>query len=270
MKYKLIALDVDGTLLNDDHELTPRVKQSVTRAAAAGAEIVLCTGRGSASALSVLAQLGLSGTVITHNGASIVDGETREILRESPIGPDEVERYLTLCRERGIHFDLNTAFDIYVEHLNDQTASMYASMLSEPILRSREDRFPGRTVKISIFAPKADLDELEAHWRDWRHELQTIRSGDYFIDLQHREASKGTALRQWAEKRGIPREQVLAIGNYFNDIGMLQYAGCGVAMDNSPPEVKAVADAVTASNNEDGVALVLEACLANEESTSSL
>ncbi|SFB41245.1 hypothetical protein SAMN05216312_107224 [Cohnella sp. OV330] len=268
MKFKLIALDVDGTLLNDDHELTPRVKQSVTAAAASGAEIVLCTGRGSASALSVLAQLGLSGTVITHNGASIVDGESREILQESPIGLEEVERYLALCRERGIHFDLNTAFDIYVEQLNEQTASMYARMLSEPILRSREDLYPERTVKISIFAPKEDLDELESHWQDWRHELQTIRSGDYFIDLQHREASKGTALKQWAEKRGIPREQVLAIGNYFNDLGMLQYAGHGVAMDNSPPEVKAAADAVTASNNEDGVALVLEACLAGASTPS--
>ncbi|MDG0813618.1 Cof-type HAD-IIB family hydrolase [Cohnella rhizosphaerae] len=262
MKYKLIALDIDGTLLNDDHELTPRVKRAVTAAASAGAEIVLCTGRGSASALSVLAQLGLSGTVITHNGASIVDGDSREILRESPIGADETARYLDLCRERGIHFDLNTAFDIYVERLSEDTSAMYANMLAEPILRSREDLFPERTVKISIFAPKADLDELEAHWRDWRHELQTIRSGDYFIDLQHREASKGTALGQWAEKRAIPRENVLAVGNYFNDIGMLQYAGYGVAMGNSPPEVKAVADAVTATNNEDGVALVLEACLA--------
>ncbi|MFC3800998.1 Cof-type HAD-IIB family hydrolase [Cohnella sp. GCM10012308] len=268
MKYRLIALDVDGTLINDDHELTTRVKRSVTAAAAAGAEIVLCTGRGSASALSVLAQLGLSGTVITHNGASIVDGESREILQESPIGADEIDRYLALCRERGIHFDLNTAFDIYVEQLNEQTASMYARMLSEPILRSREDRYPDRTVKISLFAPKEDLDELEAHWQAWRHELQTIRSGDYFIDLQHREASKGTALKQWAEKRGIPREQVLAIGNYYNDVGMLQYAGYGVAMDNSPPEVKAVADAVTASNNEDGVALVLEACLAGASTPS--
>nr|WP_271750900.1 Cof-type HAD-IIB family hydrolase [Cohnella sp. JJ-181] len=265
MNYKLIALDVDGTLLNDDHELTPRVKRAVTAAAAAGAEIVLCTGRGSASALSVLAQLGLSGTVITHNGASVVDGETREILQESTIGADEAGRYLELLRERGVHFDLNTAFDIYVERLDEQTASMYERMLAEPILRSPGEQLPGRTVKISIFAPKADLDELETYWRDWSHELQSIRSGDYFIDLQHREASKGTALAQWAEKRGIPRESVLAIGNYYNDIGMLQYAGRGVAMDNSPPEVKAAADETTLSNNEDGVAVVLEACLAVAE-----
>jgi len=261
MRYKLIALDVDGTLLNDDHELTPRVKQAVTAAAAAGAEIVLCTGRGSASALSVLAQLGLSGTVITHNGASVVDGETREILSESQIREEDVLRYVELCRERGIHFDLNTAFDIYVEQLGEQESAMYDRMLSKPILRSRGESLPERTVKISLFASKEDLDELEAHWKDWTHELQTIRSGDYFIDLQHRDASKGTALKQWAEKRGVLRAEVLAIGNYYNDVGMLQYAGHGVAMDNSPAEVKAAADEVTLSNNEDGVAFVLERLL---------
>lgn len=258
MTYKMVALDVDGTLLNDDHELTPRVMRAVTAVAAKGVEIVLCTGRGSASALSVLAQLGLSGTVITHNGASIVNGDTREILQESPIGDSEVRRYLELCRARGIHFDMNTAFDIYVEKLSDTSAEMYARMLAEPILRSPAELLPERTVKISLFAPAADLDELEAHWRDWGHELQAIRSGDYFIDLQHREASKGTALAEWAQRRGVSREQVLAIGNYYNDIGMLKYAGLGVAMDNSPAEVKAAADETTLSNNEDGVALVLE------------
>jgi hydroxymethylpyrimidine pyrophosphatase-like HAD family hydrolase len=76
--------------------------------------------------------------------------------------------------------------------------------------------------------------------------------------VQHLHASKGKALEQLAALRGIKREEILALGNYYNDTGMLLFAGWGVAMDNSPPEVKAEADEVTVSNNEEGVALVLE------------
>ncbi|WP_256756828.1 Cof-type HAD-IIB family hydrolase [Cohnella sp. WQ 127256] len=258
MKYGIIALDVDGTLLNDEHELTPRVRNAVRAAAEQGSEIVLCTGRGSSSALPVLNELGLKGTMITHNGASVVDSESREIIYATTISHEQAQRYTDYCRERGIHFDMNTAFELYVEAMRDDAEMMYSRMLARPIIRSRNEGFPEGMVKLSIFALKEELDDLEAGWSSWNHELQTIRSGDYFIDVQHHQASKGKALEQFANKRGIPREQILALGNYYNDTAMLTYAGWGVAMDNSPPEVKAEANEVTVSNNEDGVAIVIE------------
>ncbi|WP_239615292.1 Cof-type HAD-IIB family hydrolase [Cohnella mopanensis] len=258
MKFRMIALDVDGTLLNDHHEVTPRVRQAVRAAAEQGLEIVLCTGRGSSSALPVLQQLGLKGTMITHNGASIVDSETREIIYETKIEHDLVQRYVTFCRERGIHFDMNTAFDLYVEGMSEEAKEMYSKMLAKPIMRSSSDAYPESLLKMSIFASKLVMDAVEEEWKSWQHDLQSIRSGDYFIDVQHLEASKGKALEQLASMRGIPRDQILAMGNYYNDTGMIEYAGWGVAMDNSPTEVKAIADEVTVSNNEDGVALVIE------------
>jgi Cof subfamily protein (haloacid dehalogenase superfamily) len=258
MKYRLIALDVDGTLLNDHHEVTPRVLNAVRAAAERGAEIVICTGRGSTSALPVLEELGLKGTMITHNGASVVDSETREILYSTVISPEYARRYATYCRERGIHFDMNTAFDLYVEGMSEEPTEMYRRLMARPIMRQEHEGFPVNMVKMSIFAPKETLDEVEADWNNWSHELQAVRSGDNFIDVQHLHATKGKALEQLASLRGIPRDQILAIGNYYNDIGMIAYAGWGVAMDNSPMEVKAEADEVTVSNNEDGVALVIE------------
>lgn len=265
MKVRIIALDVDGTLINDHHELTPRVRQAVRAAADSGAEIVLCTGRGSTSALPVLAELGLEGTMITHNGASIVDSRTRNVIAETAIPLEPAQRYIHFARERGIHYDMNTAFELYVERLNEQTSEMYERMFARPIIRTESEGLPEGMVKISLFASKDVLDEAEAEWSDWRHELQTVRSGDFFIDVQHREASKGAALRQLAAMRGVPKEQVLAIGNYYNDLGMIAFAGLGVAMDNSPEEVKAVANEVTLSNNEDGVAYVLERHVFNRE-----
>lgn len=260
MTYRIIALDVDGTLINDHHELTPRVRTAVRAAAEHGAEIVLCTGRGSTSAFPVLTeQLGLEGTMITHNGASIVDSKTRKVIAETAIPFAPAYQYIRFAKERGVHFDMNTAFELYVNgELTAEVADMYERMFARPIVWTKEEELPQGLVKLSLFAPKTTLDAMEAAWSDWEHELQTIRSGDYFIDVQHPRASKGEALSQLAAMRGVPREQVLAIGNYYNDLGMISFAGLGVAMDNSPEDVKAVADARTASNNEDGVALALE------------
>jgi len=258
MNYRMIALDVDGTLLNDAHELTPRVKQAVRDAAESGAEIVICTGRGSTSALAVLDELGLQGTMITHNGASVVDSETREILHDTAISHERALRYIGFFKERGIHFDLNTAFDLFVEEMSGEAEAMYEHLLARPIRRSFAGDLPEPLVKMSVFAKKSVLDDVEREWESWTHELQVIRSGDFFIDVQHPLASKGKALEWLAGQRKIPRESILAMGNYHNDTEMLEFAGWGVAMDNSPDEVKAAADEVTVSNNEGGVAVVLE------------
>jgi HAD superfamily hydrolase (TIGR01484 family) len=196
MNYRLIALDVDGTLLNDHHELTSRVRKAVRTASEQGVEIVLCTGRGSTSALLVLQELGLQGTLITHNGASIVDSETREVLYDTVISPEHAIRYVSFCRERGIHFDMNTAFDLYVEGLAEDTVEMYRKLLARPIKREVHQGFPERMVKLSIYGRKEVLDEVETEWLEWQHELQSVRSGDYFIDVQHLHATKGQAHEQ--------------------------------------------------------------------------
>lgn len=257
MTYRLIALDVDGTLINDDHHLTPRVRAAV-RAVSEHAEIVLCTGRGSLSALTVLNELGLDGTMITHNGASIVDSRSREVLVQRAIDPLSAKRYIDYCRDNGIHFDMNTPFDLYVEELSEVTTQMYERMYARPIIRGREDALPASLVKLSIFAPAETLDRTQEVWGGWHNDLQVVRSGDYFIDVQHPLASKGAALAHLAELRGISREETLAIGNYYNDMGMIDFAGWGVAMANSPAALLEAADEVTLSNNEDGVAKVLE------------
>ncbi|TJY41369.1 HAD family phosphatase [Cohnella pontilimi] len=258
MTFRLIALDVDGTLLDDDHQLTPRVREAVRAAASNGAEIVLCTGRGSTSALPVLEELGLPGTMITHNGASIVDSATRTVLYETEIAHEPAARYVDYLQARNIHFDINTAFDLYVHELDEFTTEMYRKWFARPILRRPEEGLPEKTVKLSMYAPKEVLDQVELDWAEWVDGLHYVRSGVNFIDVQHPQSTKGKALEKLTGLRGIPREQVLAIGNYYNDIGMLVFAGHGVAMENSPAEVKAEADEVTLSNNEDGVAVVLE------------
>lgn len=261
IQYDIIALDVDGTLLDERHQLRPATREAVRRAADAGAEIVLCTGRGPSNTLPVLEELGLSGTLITHNGAATVEAEGRKVLHRFELNNDHLAPYLAYCREHGVHFDINTAFELFIEQTNAEADVMYGKYQIRPIRRQPNDPLPDGLVKFTVFGSFEQMDRVQRDWEAWDSPLQRIRSGDFFIDVQHADASKGRALEQLAKLRGVDPGRIMAIGNYYNDVGMLEYAGLGVAMGNSPDAVKSAADAVTSTNDEDGVAAALAAYL---------
>lgn len=252
--FDLIAIDVDGTLLDEQHRLRPAVIEAVRKAAEGGAEIVLATGRGPTNSIPLLEEIGLTGTLITHNGAATVESAGRRVLHSFSIPPEALVRYIDYCRANGVHFDLNTAFDMYNESSTPEADEMYAHFRIEPIRRRPDDPLPPELVKFTAFGSKEQMDRVQREWEAWDSPLRRIRSGEQFIDVQHADVSKGSALRQLAALRGIDRSRIMAIGNYYNDIDMLRFAGLGIAMGNSPDEVKAAADAVTLSNDEEGVA----------------
>lgn len=263
MKYQLIALDVDGTLLNDDHELTPGTAEAIKAAAVNGAEIVLCTGRAPQSSIPYMQAMGLEGSIITHNGAATVGvrGDNRAIIHEFPLDVKGLLPYFEYCHENGVHFDVNTTFDLYVdgaEMLPQEVLDMYKKFLIVPRSTPAGSEYSEPVVKMTASGTKDVIDKVQGDWSLWQQEVNMLRSGDYFLDLMHAEASKGAALKNLAEQRGIPAENVLAIGNFYNDISMLSFAGLGIAMDNSPLDVKAAANEVTLSNNEEGVKAALE------------
>jgi len=253
-KFDLIAIDVDGTLLNDRHQLTPTVIEAVREAAESGAEIVLATGRGPINSIPLLEEIGLAGTLITHNGAATVESEGRRVLHSFSIPHEAMVPYMEYCRENGVHFDINTAFDMYNESSTPEADAMYVHYRVVPIRRRPDDPLPPDLVKFTAFGSKEQMDRVQREWEAWDSPLRRIRSGDWFIDVQHADVSKGKALERLASLRGIDRSRIMAIGNYYNDIDMLRFAGLGIAMGNSPDEVKQAADAVTLSNEEDGVA----------------
>lgn len=263
MKYQLIALDVDGTLLNDDHELTPGTAEAVKTAAAKGAEIVLCTGRAPQSSIPFMEAMGLEGSIITHNGAATVGvkGGSRTVIHEFPLDAQGLQPYFEYCRKQGVHFDINTTFDLYVEHaelLPQEVLDLYEKFMIVPKSTPAWSEFSDSVVKMTVSGTADVIDKVQADWSLWQQEFNILRSGDYFLDIMHTEASKGAALKNLAEQRGIPADRVLAIGNFYNDITMLTFAGLGIAMDNSPLEVKAAANEITLSNNEEGVKAALE------------
>lgn len=261
MSYKLIALDVDGTLLHDNHELSQENKESIKTAAKSGVEFVLCTGRGPVNTIPLMEEMGLGGYVITHNGAATVDVKTREVINQFPMDLKGLQPYIDYCREHQIHFDVNTAFDLYVdkpEFMSPYVRGMYEQVFLEPLGLPDWSKLKEPVVKFSAFGDLETMNWLEKEWNTWDGPFYMVRSGDFFLDIMHKEASKGEALKQLAHTRGIAPEHILAMGNYYNDITMLTFAGKGIAMDNSPIDVKAAADEVTLSNNENGVHHALE------------
>lgn len=256
MKYKLIALDVDGTLLNDDHKLSPENREAIAEVTRQGGLIVLCTGRSPQNSIPLMEEMGLAGYVLGHNGAATVRVEDREVLHIYGLDARGLDPYIDYCRARDIHYDVNTAFDMYVDNvanLTQEATYMYEHFRITPASLPAWEDFREPVVKFTVFTKADILDEAQREWSTWTQQYNIVRSGEFFVDFMHPEASKGNALMNLASLLGIVQEEVLAIGNYYNDISMLTYAGLGIAMDNSPLEVKAAADAVTGSNNDHGV-----------------
>lgn len=258
MNYKLIALDVDGTLLNDHYEVSEANRRSLTEANREGAVIVLCTGRGPGNTLPLLELLGLEGVVITHNGAAIVESKTRKVLHHYRMELDELMPILEYCRSHKVHYDVCTAFEIFVDRWTDLEKDMYKKYMIYPIEIPDVTAVDEPKLKVTLFGTGEQMDQVERDWPAIGCSLIKVRSGLHFVDIIHPEATKGNALKMLASKMGISRDKVMAIGNYYNDIAMIEWAGLGIAVDNSPEDVKAHADAVTSSNNDDGVAHALE------------
>lgn len=257
MKYRLIALDVDGTLLNDEHELTERTIETVQEVHDQGCHIVLCTGRAPASTLPILQELGLEGTMITHNGAVTVHADERgqTLVNEFAFTLPEIAPMLDYVRREGIHFDVCTSFNMYIERAGEYEKQMYKKFLINPKLVTDVSELGLPIVKFSLLGQLEVLDRVQKDWEEQKlyGHLRMIRSGDLFIDVMSVEANKGNALKALAASLEIDSSEIMAIGNYYNDLEMMAFAGLGIAVANSPEGVKDAADAVTSSNNDEGV-----------------
>jgi Cof subfamily protein (haloacid dehalogenase superfamily) len=259
-KY-IIAIDVDGTLLNDHHEISPLTRATIQKAQEKGALIVLASGRGPHNGLPVMDDLGIQGWMITHNGALTVDSQTKEVVSRFSVPKESVMPAVEYARQHGIHFDVCNDFDQFVESLVPAAADMYEKFGIAAQTMSCYEDWNEVLVKFTLFGTKEQLNQCELDLAPRFTELNFVRSGETFIDIFSREASKGKALQDISEKLKVPREQIVAFGNYYNDIAMMDYAGRGIAMGNSPMDVKQAADEVAPTNNEDGVAIVLQRML---------
>lgn len=258
--YRLLAIDLDGTLLNPDRIITPRTHKALQEAAAAGLTIVIVTGQSLPVLRHMCAELPLTAAQITHNGAMIVDIDNNTILYEQPLPTEQILPALDALRRLGFYRVYHTHQRTYVDSGMPPLHYSYRPPLP-PAIRIEDitSIYPQPCIKLAAVGEITTI-------REKRQELERLFAGKLYItqsaprllEVMHPDVSKDKALRIIAQRLGIAPEEVVAFGDNHNDIGMIRLAGLGVAMGNAHDEVKAVADHVTHSNAEDGVAAVIE------------
>jgi len=265
MKYKLLVLDVDGTLLNDAKEITKRTLSALLKIQQMGVRVVLASGRPSYGLMKVAKTLELGnygGFILSYNGCQIINAQNGEILFERRINPEMLPYLEKKARKNG--FALFTYHDNLIltnnsddEHVLDEAELNDLVVIEEEEFSTAIDFAPCKCMLVSD--DEVALVALEEHWKKrLSGVLDVFRSEPFFLEVVPCSVDKANTLGALLEHLGVKREEVMAIGDGTCDVAMLQLAGMGVAMGQAPDSVKACADYITASNEEDGVAAAVE------------
>ncbi|MDR2914389.1 MAG: Cof-type HAD-IIB family hydrolase [Tannerella sp.] len=271
MKYEMIVLDVDGTLLNDDKIITARMRAALIKVQQMGIRIVLASGRPTCGVLPLAKELDMDkneGFILSYNGGQIMNVQTGEILFEKRVDP-KMFPYLERKANKNnfaiftYHEDTIYANDISNEHII-QEAELNSMRLKE--LDNFSEAITFSPYKCMIVSDDEDaLIGLENHWKKrLAGELDVFRSEKYFLEVVPPFIDKANTLSILLEKLGVASRNIVAIGDGVCDVTMIQLAGLGIAMGNAQESVKACADYVTLSNEEDGVAVAIENVIISE------
>ena len=264
MKYKLLVLDLDGTLTNQKKEVTEHTRRTLIEAQERGVKIVLASGRptyGVAPLAEILELQKYEGYILSYNGGEIIDWKTGEMMYENVLDPDILPYLYKSATDN--HFAIVTYDGKYV--LTEYPEDEY--VLKEAILNVMTPKkvdhflevikFP--IAKCLIVGEPTRLAVLEKEmYEHLKDRMGVFRSEPYFLELVPKGIDKAQSLAVLLKEIGMTKEEMIAVGDGFNDLSMIQYAGLGVAMANAQEIVRQNADYITLSNEEDGVAAVVE------------
>lgn len=260
MLFKLLALDLDDTLLGEDFQISPENRCAIRRAAESGVLVTLATGRMFRSAVPYARQLEIDLPLITYHGALIQTAGDEETLYHQPIPLALAKKVSSMAARQGFHVNAYIRDELFVAEEND--FSRYYQKLANVKVTAVGDLaefLETEPTKLTIINKNNRLNGLKDQLiEQFADDLSITISRPHFLEITDKLATKGQALKFLADKHGIPREQVAAVGDSYNDIDMIIYAGFGVAVANAREEVKAVANVITAANTEHGVARFIE------------
>lgn len=265
MKYKLLVLDVDGTLLNDEREISKRTLAALLKVQQMGVRMVLASGRPTYGLMPLAKTLELGnygGFVLSYNGCQIIKAQNGEILFERRINPEMLPYLEKKARKNGFaiftyHDDTLITDSPDNEYIKNEALLNNLKIIREDEFSTAIDFAPCKCMLVSD--KEKALIGLEQHWeKRLAGTLDAFRSEPYFLEVVPCGVNKANTLGALLEHLGVTREEVIAVGDGVCDVTMLQLAGMGVAMGHSQDSVKVCADYVTASNEEDGVALAVE------------
>ncbi|MCY1569242.1 Cof-type HAD-IIB family hydrolase [Staphylococcus pettenkoferi] len=274
---KLIASDMDGTLLNASHEISEKNAEAIRYAQSLGVTVIIATGRAFYEASTPLEHSDLKVPYICLNGAEVRD-ESFNIISTSNLNHELVQRITTELDNEDVYYQIYTNRGIYTEN-PDRDLEIYVDIAEragqqadvEKIKHAIQDRIDNGSLKVvedyskiesvpgelimKILAFDSDLEKIDRVSKrlSESNHLAISSSSRGNIEITHSDAQKGIALESIAEKLGVDMDEVMAIGDNLNDVSMLSRVGYPVAMENATDEVKAVANYLTESNEQDGV-----------------
>ena len=260
MKYRLMAVDMDGTLLNDKDEITPRTEQAVKALVEKGTVFTLCTGRPLRGVKKYIDQLQLDCPVITYNGAVVVHSRTGEILFSQDMDREEALQVYNLALEKKAMFIVWSRNRLYASELSEKT-EFYEGITNTKatLLENFEQLLADGITKMLWYESPETLDEYIDELKQAGLKNTTFtKSRAYFLEFFSNKTSKAVAMAKLGEYYSIPQAEMVAAGDQTNDLPMIEYAGLGVAMGNAVDSVKAAAGYITNTNVNEGVAEFIE------------
>jgi len=257
----LLALDLDGTVVEPRKPLRPAVVAAVARAQAVGVHVTIVTGRMYVGAQPFAHALDLSGPIVCYQGAVIADAQTGRFEREVALPNAVARKIYEVAAPRGYHVQFYRDDRFYVEHDNAY-AELYARTSGTPamVVPSLLEAFAGHdSTKVNIVTDPAKALEACALMQQTVGDAAYVtRSNPEFVEMLSPLCNKGAAVRIVADRYGIPMDRVMAVGDSYNDLPFLTAAGFAVAMGSAPLELKALADAIVGDVEADGVAEAIE------------
>lgn len=261
MQYKLVTIDLDDTLLKHDLTISRRNIEAIRAAVGQGVKVTLASGRATPSVAHYLDMLELDLPIITYQGARIVDLKKGSTMYERELEKAQALPIIRFAEQNDIYCHIYVDDVIYIKEMN-KWAQLYHSLAQNVPMKAvgRLSEFIDTcTTKIVFIDEHEKLLEIKPEVeRIAGEDINVFISKPNYLEFTSKYATKGEAVKLLGQHFGIEREAIMAIGDTYNDISMIEYAGIGVCMQNGPEDVRTLADDVTLSNEEDGVAHAIE------------
>lgn len=270
MAYEMIVLDLDGTLTNSKKEISPKTKKALMKTQEDGIKIVLASGRPTPGILHLAKELELDqydGYILSFNGAKIIHCASKEVIYNKTLPKDMISMIFQEVKRLGTGILTYTEEEIISGNGIDQYSQLESRVNKIP-MKEVEDFDKYIDFPINKCLLTADPDKIlyaeEELKEKFKEKLNIYKSEPFFLEIMPKNIDKAYSLSKLLEHVGINRKQMICCGDGFNDLSMIRYAGLGVAMKNAQDPVKEEADFITLSNDEDGIAYVIEKFIEKE------
>lgn len=267
MKYKMLVLDMDDTLLKDDHTVSSKNREMLKKAQEKGVHIILASGRPTPAMTQYATDLNLGESyIISYNGAVITNLKENEIIFEQMLTKEQIHELYDYSVQR------KTAIITYVDGaVVSESSSQYIdielNITGMPFnkVANFKETVNSPAVKCILLEDPDYLKTLEKDLKETMPHLSVSMSKPFFLEVAQHGIDKAASIKILAEKLGVLQSEIIAVGNAGNDLTMIEYAGLGVWVDNVTPELRDKGNVIVASNNHDGVAEVIERFILNQE-----